>query len=186
MSIFTPIEGAYSNHIGGGMTHPVTGAVYFVVTFRANSAGAYKLQVWEDAIPYGDPKLIREWATGTPESGPGPWAYGTCTWMPNGSLYIIAPGGINSGSTVQPAFRIEPNLFPPIPLGGIVGPAGPKGESGATGPQGLQGVSGPQGPQGISGPQGPQGAPGTGGEGGGLSAEDIEALRRLKAWFGMS
>lgn len=168
MSIFTPIEGAYSNHIGGGMTHPVTGAVYFVVTFRANSAGAYKLQVWEDQIPYGDPKLIREWATGTVESGPGPWAYGTCTWLPNGSLYIIAPGGINSGSTVQPAFRIEPNLFPPVPLGGI---AGPKGDPGATGLQGPVG------------PQGPPGTPGTGGEGdGGDSA--FEAVRQaLKNWL---
>lgn len=168
MPIFTPIEGAYSNHIGGGMTHPVTGAVYFLVTFRANSAGAYHLQVWEDAPPHGDPKLIRDWATGTPESGPGPWAYGTCTWLPNGSLYIIAPGGINSGSVVQPAFRIEPNLFPPIPLGGIAGAQGPKGDIGPTGPQG------------------PAGVPGTGGGGGGgLSAEDVEALRRLKAWLGI-
>lgn len=114
MSTFTPIAGAYSNHIGGGWTHPVTGAVYFLVTFRANSAGPYRLQVWEDKAPYGKPKMIREWVTGTDEAGPGPWGYATCTWLPNGSLYVIAPGGVVSGSAVQPSWHIEPNLFPPI------------------------------------------------------------------------
>ena len=174
MSVFTPIEGAYSNHVGGGMTHPVTGAVYFLVTFRANSAGPYRLQVWEDQAPYGDPKLIRDWATGTADAGPGPWGYGTCTWMPDGSLYIIAPGGVDSGSIVQPAIHIERNLFPPIPLGGIAGPAGPQG------PIGMTGAQGPKGDTGATGPQGPAGS-----VDGSLSIRYIEALERLCAWFGI-
>lgn len=44
-------------------------------------------------------------------------------------------------------------------------------------------VQGAPGPKGDPGPQGPQGAPGAGG---GLSAEDVEALRRLKVWLGLA
>jgi len=126
MSAFTPIEGAYSNHIGGGFTHPITGTVYFLVTWRQNSQGPYRLQVWEDAPPYGDPKMIREWITGTDAAGPGPWGYGTCTWMPDGSLYVAAPGGVD-GSSVKPAIHVELNVFPPIPPGGMQGPKGDPG-----------------------------------------------------------
>lgn len=115
MSVFTPFEGAYSNHIGGAFTHPVTGAVYFVVTFRKNSQGPYILQVWEDPIPYGNPTMIRSWTTGTEDAGPGPWGYGTCTWTPDGSLYVAIPGGVVS-SAVQPSMHVEHGLFPPIPL----------------------------------------------------------------------
>lgn len=173
MSVFTPIEGPYSNHIGGGMTHPVTGAVYFLVTFRANSAGPYRLQVWEDTAPHGDPKLIREWASGTPDSGPGPWGYGTCTWMSDGSLYVIAPGGVNDTNAVQPSIHIERNLFPPIPLGGVPGPIGPVGPMG---PKGATGATGPVGPQ------GPQGVPGSGG-GGSLTPEQTKVINYLMAVY---
>ncbi len=114
-SVFMPIEGPYSNHIGGGMTHPITGAVYFLVTYRKNSAGPYILQVWEDPIPHGDPHLIREWITGTEAAGPGPWGYGSCTWMPDGSLYVAAPGGVD-GNQVKPSIHIERNVFSPIPM----------------------------------------------------------------------
>jgi hypothetical protein len=167
MSVFTPIEGPYSNHIGGAFTHPITGAVYFLITWRQNSQGAYWLQVMEDKPPYGKPTAIRQWQTGTTDAGPGPWGYGTCTWLPNGSLYIIAPGGVNDINVSQPSWHIEPNLFPPIPMGGAVGPAGP------------------QGPQGVPGPAGPQGPAGAAGSGGALSASDTEALMRLKAWLGI-
>lgn len=133
MSVFIPIASSYSNHIGGGFTHPITGSVYFLVTFRANSQGPYRLQVWEDAPPYGDPKLIREWVTGTEAAGPGPWGYGTCTWTPDGSLYVAAPGGVD-GSSVKPAIHVEPNLFPPIAFGA-------KGDPGPPGPAFLGGVT---------------------------------------------
>lgn len=170
MSVFKQIEGHYSNHVGGAWTHPLTGAVYFLVTYRQNSQGAYWLQVWEDKLPYGDPVVIRQWQTGTPEAGPGPWGYGTCTWAPDGSLYIIAPGGVNDTSIVGAAIHIEPNLFPPIPLGAgaVAGPAGPQG---------------PQGPKGDTGAQGPAGAPGS--VEGSLSIRYIEALERLCAFFGL-
>lgn len=112
MSIFKIISGPYSEHIGGAFTHPITGAIYFLVTYRANSQGPYRLQVWEDTLPYGDPKPIRDWATGTTESGPGPWGHGTCTWGVDGSLYVAAPGGVDS-SAVTPAIHVEPNVFPP-------------------------------------------------------------------------
>jgi hypothetical protein len=172
MPVFTPIEGPYSNHIGGAWTHPITGVVYFLVTYRPNSAGAYWLQVMECKPPYSTATPIRQWQTGTPESGPGPWGYGTCTWLPNGALLIAAPGGVNEQNIVQPAIHVEPNLFPPIPLGGA-------GQPGPQGPQGPQGVPGPQGPQ------GPKGDPGAAGSGGALSEGDTEALRRLKAWLGI-
>lgn len=162
MSVFTPIEGPYSNHVGGGMTHPVTGAVYFLVTFRLNSQGPYRLQVWEDKPPHGDPQLIREWATGTADAGPGPWAYGTCTWMSDGSLYIIVPGGVENSSAVQPSIHIERNLFPPIPLGAGQGPKGDRG---------LQGI------QGIPGPKGDPGS----GTGAGLNADQLRVLNYLCA-----
>lgn len=112
MSIFKAIEGPYSEHIGGAFTHPITGAIFFLVTYRANSQGPYRLQVWEDTLPYGDPKIIRDWATGTTESGPGPWGHGTCTWGFDGSLYVAVPGGVDS-SAVTPAIHVEPGLFPP-------------------------------------------------------------------------
>lgn len=40
---------------------------------------------------------------------------------------------------------------------GVVGPAGPKGDTGDIGPTGVQGPQGEVGPQGPTGPQGPQG-----------------------------
>lgn len=43
---------------------------------------------------------------------------------------------------------------------GETGPAGPQGEVGPAGPQGIQGDVGPEGPQGVQGLQGPQGDPG--------------------------
>lgn len=164
MSLFTPFEGAYSNHIGGAWTHPVTGVAYFLVTWRQNGTGPYWLQVMECKPPYTTAAPIRQWQTGTPEAGPGPWAYGTCTWLPNGSLLIAVPGGVVD-SNVTPAIHVEPNLFPPIPLGA--------------------GQPGPQGPQGVPGPAGPQGPAGAAGSGGALSASDAEALRRLKSWLGI-
>lgn len=124
MSVFTPIEGPYSNHIGGGMTHPVTGAVYFLVTWRLPnvSSAPYVIQLWEDTAPYGDPKMIRHWDG-------APWGYGTATWLPDGSLYVIAPGNVDNTGKVKPAIHIEPGVFPTIPLGGAHGapptPIGP-------------------------------------------------------------
>lgn len=165
MSAFKQIQGPYSNHAGGAWTHPITGAVYFLGTYRQNSQGSYWLQVWEDTPPYGDPVIIRQWQTGTPAAGPGPWGYGSCTWAPDGSLYIIAPGGVDDSAIVGLAIHIEPNLFPPIPLGA--------------------GQPGPQGPQGPKGDPGPQGPTGPAGGGGALSPADTEALRRLKAWLGI-
>ena len=165
MSQFKAIAGPYSNHQGGAVTHPVTGAVYWLDTFRPNSQGAYYLRIWEDAPPYGDPKIVRQWATGTPEAGPGPWGYGTMTLLPDGSMYIIAPGGVDTANVVVPAIRVEPNVAPPYTPGGQ-GPAGP---------------AGPQGPKGDPGPQGPAGS-----GGGALAPVDVEALRRLKAWLGLA
>lgn len=177
MSVFTPFEGPYSNHVGGAFTHPITGVIYFVVTQKPTGSGTpYMLQVFHDPAPYGDPKLLRQWASGTPDAGPGPWGYGTCTWMPDGSLYIVAPGGVVT-SDVQPSIHIERNLFPPIPLGGVQGPAGPAGPKGATGAIGPQGVPGPAGPQGVPG------TPGTGGGGAALTPEQARVLNYLIAVY---
>lgn len=109
MTGFKEIEGPYSNHVGGAFTHLITGAVYFLVTWRENSQGTYWLQVWEDLPPYGDPQLVRKWSA-------DPWGYGTHTWLPDGSLYVIAPGSIDDTGKVKPAVHIETGLFPPIPL----------------------------------------------------------------------
>ena len=160
MSAFTPILGPYCNHVGGGFTHPVTGAVYFIDTDRPNSQGPYYLRIWQDDQPYGNPIIIRQWITGSDAAGPGPWGYATCTWCPNGSVYVIAPGGVETANVV-PAIHIEPSVFPPIPLGaGGVGPQGPPG---------------PQGPKGDTGAQGPPGS----GSGGALTAEQERVLNYL-------
>jgi hypothetical protein len=89
---------------------------------RQNGTGPYWLQVMECKPPYTTAAPIRQWQTGTPEAGPGPWAYGTCTWLPNGSLLIAVPGGVVD-SNVTPAIHVEPNLFPPIPLGAVASQA---------------------------------------------------------------
>jgi hypothetical protein len=69
MSVFTPIEGPYSNHIGGGFTHPVTGVAYFLTTWRQNGTGPYWLQVMECKPPYTSAAPIRQWQTGTADAG---------------------------------------------------------------------------------------------------------------------
>lgn len=113
---FTPIAGPYSEHIGGAWTHPKTGAVYFLTTWRENSRGTYWLQCWEDVPPYGDPHVV--WQVSA-----DPWGHGTQTWLPDGSLYVAAPGNVDGSGKVKPSVHIERNVFPPIPLGVPPGPA---------------------------------------------------------------
>lgn len=64
-----------------------------------------------------------------------------------------------------------------LPYGGIVGPAGPTGETGAQGPAGADGAQGPagaDGAQGIQGIQGIQGEPGPAGADGIDGAQGIQ------------
>ena len=71
MSTFTPFEGKYTNHIGN-CRHPVTGAIYKLVTFHPGGAGVFNLQIWEHKSPYtSPPTLIRQWVQGSADA-PGP------------------------------------------------------------------------------------------------------------------
>lgn len=162
MPAFTPFEGHYSNHVASCM-HPVTGAMYILVTFHPNGSGPFNLQVWEHLPPYtvNVPKLIKEWMQGS--DSVGPFAYGAIWCLPNGALHISVPVGADSASLIKPSVRIEQGVCPPYALG-------------------AGGVPGPQGPKGDTGPQGPAGAPGGGAS---LAPEDVEALRRLKVWLGL-
>jgi hypothetical protein len=163
---FVPFEGPYSNHIGS-CRHPVTGVIYMAVTFHPNGQGPYNLQIWAHDPPYNTaPVKIREWVQGGAES-PGPFGYCTLECMFDGSLWIGVAGGVQSAGSIVPATRVEPNCCAPFQPQGA-GQAGP---------------AGPQGPKGDTGPAGPVGP--AGGASGGLSPEDVEALRRLKAWLGI-
>jgi hypothetical protein len=157
---FTPFEGAYCNHIGS-CVHPVDATVYLAVTFHPNGTGPFNLQVWKHAAPYTTPPiLVRDWQQGQADS-PGPFGFCTLECLPSGALYIGAAGGVQSASSIVPSYRIEPGLCAPF----------------------TAAQAGPQGPKGDTGPVGPVGP--AGGASGGLSPEDVEALRRLKAWLGI-
>jgi hypothetical protein len=140
MTVFQAVQGPYSEHIGGAWTHPHTAAVYWLTTWRENSKGPYRLQVWTSAPPYTTRQMLREWVTGSEAAGPGPWGHGSCTWLPNGSLFVVCPGGVES-SAVTPAVHIEPNLFPPIDTaaGGAYVPCSPGRYSAAIDGQAISG-----------------------------------------------
>ncbi len=110
---FIPFEGPYSNHIGS-CRHPVTGVVYMAVTFHPNGSGPYNLQIYAHDPPYtAPPNKIREWLQGGAES-PGPFGYCTLECMFDGSLWIGAPGGVQSAGSVVPSWRVEPNCCAPF------------------------------------------------------------------------
>ena len=62
-----------------------------------------------------------------------------------------------------------------IPIGNVIGPQGPQGETGPQGPQGIQGETGPQGPPGIQGETGPKGDKGDTGTAGEVVHDNLTA-----------
>ena len=145
---FIPFSGPYVNHIGS-TRHPVTGVIYMAVTVHPNGTGPYNLAIYAHDPPYNTPPVkIREWLQGGPES-PGPFGYCTLECMFDGSLWIGAPGGVQSASQVVPSWRVEPNCCAPFQ------PQSP----GPTGPQGPIGMTGPAGPPGKDGASGSGGTP---------------------------
>lgn len=174
-SPFIAFDSQYSAHTDVTM-HPVTGVVYITVAFHPDNRGPYNCRIWELRPPYtGKPTIIRDWVQG--QYSVSPFGHGASIPLPNGALLTVVPVGADSAE-VKPSLYVDLGVAPPFVMGG-------QGATGAPGPAGPQGVPGVPGPQGIAGPQGPPGTPGTGGGGDGLSAEDIEALRRLKAWLGI-
>ncbi len=164
---FIPFEGPYSNHIGS-CRHPVTGVIYMAVTFHPNGTGPYNLQIWAHDPPYqAQPVKIREWLQGGAES-PGPFGYCTLECMFDGSLWIGAPGGVQSANQIVPSWRVEPNCCAPFQPQ-APGPAGPPGKDGKDGAPGAQGDPGKDGTSGSAV----------------LEAGDREALDRLRVWLGI-
>ena len=205
---FTPIAGKYSPHIDLSM-HPATGVVSITVAFHINRGANCRL--YELAPPYsGQPVLKRDWIQGQNDVL-GPFGHGASLALPNGALLVAVPAGLDSAENVTPTILIEPGYSPPFALGGQggVGPAGPKGDKGDPGVAGKDGLQGVQGVPGIPGTGGSTVEPrvdalvsqvgalgqqlahietalGNIGTGEGLSEADQEALRRLKAWLGIT
>ena len=136
---FTPFEGPYSNHCDVTL-NPGNGIAEITVTYRANNQGAYRCQLWELAPPYtGMPIIKRDWAQGPDYGVLGPFGYGASQVLPNGSLLVVIPAGLESANSVTPTFHIEPNFAAPYSLGGTQGPKGDKGDTGDQGEPGLPG-----------------------------------------------
>ncbi len=115
---FTPFEGPYSNHCDVTL-NPGNGIAEITVTYRANNQGAYRCQLWELSPPYtGVPIIKRDWAQGPDYGVLGPFGYGASQVLPNGSLLVVIPAGLESANSVTPTILIEPNFAAPYPLGG--------------------------------------------------------------------
>lgn len=169
---FTPIAGKYSPHMDVSM-HPVTGIVSITVAFHIN--GGANCRLYELAPPYtGQPVLKRDWIQGQ-NNVLGPFGHGASLVLPTGALLVAVPAGLDGANNVTPTILLEPGYAPPFALGtGGGGTIDPRVDALA-----LQiGALGQQ----ITAIETALGNIGTGG---GLSAEESEALRRLKVWMGL-
>jgi len=110
MADFVTYAPSYCNHVGSCM-HP-NQTIYKLLTWRLNGAGPFSLQIWEHKPPYSAaPTLKRTWKQTI--DVPGPFGYGDPLCLPDGSLYIAIPGGVQTENQIQPSYRIEPGICDP-------------------------------------------------------------------------
>lgn len=171
-SPFVAFDSQYSAHTDLAM-HPVTGVVYITVAFHPDNRGGYNCRIWELPPPYtGKPKLIRDWVQG--QYSVSPFGHGASIPLPNGALLTCVPVGAESAE-VKPSLYVDPGVAPVFALGGQGSANDPRVDA-------LVSQLGALGQQ-ITAIETALANIGQGGE---LSAEDVEALRRLKVWLGLA